>query len=717
MKKQLISLALFTLAFGQLGFAQEAAEEVSFDEISVTASRKAQKTADSTTNITSVGKEQLETRRMDNVKEALIGIPGVQAESKNGGYDTRLTIRGAGVKAAYGVREIMVMINGVPVTDPDSFTRLDLIDTELIERVEVVKGPNSTLWGTNATGGVINIITKDGMGKKGGELKLGAGAFGQQNLHFNYTTPMGDSSNIGVGVTNRKKGNSWRRWNEYDATYLSATPNIMLDNGDMLKFNIMTSESNLQLPGSLDETMFETYKSTGEAKETSGLWQYSGRYSKNNLISMVYEGTLGSLDFQPRVFYNKWSHHHPVYGRINDADTTSAGLDLQWGMEHGSGELLFGLSAKQDTQTTDYYEYGDVTTQRVGGWSGSYNKITAVNSDLQGDHMETQNRNTSSNGIFAQETFKGIENWIVEAGVRMDTISFDINGNMGSYFKSSTSSYTTCSTTATECDGIAVSGGNFAINKTFTATSPRVGANYKMNSNWNMYGNLAKGMQTPTDGEISENTDLKLVESVNKEIGFRRRGSDWRMDSAYFINDLTNEVVQVLQEDGTTAYDNAGKTQKKGLELSFGWKPTKGLDLGLTYAQNDFKYVEYYETGYVKGSATQLDRSGNTMPYTPETTVGLSAGYKWDGGLRASFTSENWGKYQVDSENSETYQGKTWATNASLGYGTQTWNSALKVNNLTDLRYATEVKKSYGSKYYSPAEPRSFLVEVSYKFK
>ena len=716
MKKQLVSLALFTLALGQSGFAQDA-EVVNFDEISITASRKAQKTSKATTNITSVGQAQLKDRRLDNVKEALVGIPGLQAESKNGGYDTRLTIRGAGVKAAYGVREIMVMINGVPVTDPDSFTRLDLIDTELIERVEVVKGPNSTLWGTNATGGVINIITKDGMGKTGGEVKVGGGSFGQKNLHFNYTTPFGESSNIGLGITKREKENAWRRWNNYDATYLSATPNVMLESGAMLKFNIMTSESNLQLPGSLDETMFQTYLETGEAMETSGLWQYSGRYSKNNLISMVYEGTMGGLDFAPRVYYNKWSHHHPVYSRINDADTATYGADLQWGLDHAGGTLLFGLSTRQDTQTTTYYQYGDITTETAGGWSGSYEKITSVNSDAAGSLMEVQNRKTSLNGVFFQETYEGIEGLILEAGVRMDQIKFNIDGQMDSYFSSSTSSYSECPVTATECDSIAVDSGAYAIEKSFSATSPRIGANYQVNQQWNAYGNIAKGMQTPTDGEISENTDLVLVESVNKEVGLRHRGNAVKIDLAYFINDLTNEVIQVLQEDGTTAYANAGKTQKKGFELAANWMATTNFDVGFTYAKNDFKYVEFFETAYVRGQATELDRSGNYMPYTADTTSSITANYKWENGMRASLFGENWGPYYIDHENSETYQGKTWATNAAVGWSNTTWDTSFKVQNLGNKLYSTEVKKSYGNKYYTPAEPQSFFAEVSYKFK
>ena len=162
------------------------AEEVvsgKLDEISVTATRIERKTSEVPASITVISEEQMNDTKMFNVKEALSGTPGVLIESTNQGYDSRLIIRGAGLKAPYGVREIMVLRDGVPVTDPDGFTRLDMIDTQEIERIEVVKGPNSTLWGANASGGVINIISKNPLERSGGVLKLGAGERRTYNFH------------------------------------------------------------------------------------------------------------------------------------------------------------------------------------------------------------------------------------------------------------------------------------------------------------------------------------------------------------------------------------------------------------------------------------------------------------------------------------------------------------------------------------------------------
>ncbi|MFN3472321.1 MAG: TonB-dependent receptor plug domain-containing protein, partial [Aquificaceae bacterium] len=112
-----LPLALFSLAF---------AEEL--PEVSVTATRTEREVKDIPASIQVIGKEKIEQKPMFNLQDALSGTPGVNITSRNQGYDARLIIRGAGLKAPFGIREIMVLLNGVPITDPDSLTRLDFVD-------------------------------------------------------------------------------------------------------------------------------------------------------------------------------------------------------------------------------------------------------------------------------------------------------------------------------------------------------------------------------------------------------------------------------------------------------------------------------------------------------------------------------------------------------------------------------------------------------------
>lgn len=154
-------------------------KQMDLDEVVVTATRTERTTEETPAGISVVTKEEINDTRMFGLKEALTGLPGVQSESKNGGYDARLIIRGAGLKARYGVREIMILLDGVPITDPDGMSRLDFVDSQMVDRIDVVKGPNSTLYGANAAGGVINIITKS-LFEETKSVKAGYGSYNTQ---------------------------------------------------------------------------------------------------------------------------------------------------------------------------------------------------------------------------------------------------------------------------------------------------------------------------------------------------------------------------------------------------------------------------------------------------------------------------------------------------------------------------------------------------------
>ncbi len=176
--------AVFIIASLICGYAFAETEEKKetpkqLEEVVVTATRTERTTEEIPAGVSVVTKEDIKDMRMFGVREALTGIAGVQSETRNTGYDARLIIRGAGLKARYGVREIMILLDGVPITDPDGMTNLERVDTQLIDRVDVVKGPNSTLYGANAAGGVINIITKNPF-EEIKSLKIGYGSYNTQ---------------------------------------------------------------------------------------------------------------------------------------------------------------------------------------------------------------------------------------------------------------------------------------------------------------------------------------------------------------------------------------------------------------------------------------------------------------------------------------------------------------------------------------------------------
>lgn len=678
------------------------------DAISVTATRLERETSEVPASISVIGQEEIKDSNMFNLKDALTGTPGLLIDTKNQGYDSRLIIRGAGLKAPYGVREIMVLLDGVPVTDPDSFTRLDFIDTQLIDRIEVVKGPNSTLWGANAAGGVINILTKDPVKEQGGIVKVGIGTESTDNLHLSYSGTMGDKWYYSASGSRRESDNTWRQRNEFDTTQFSLNPTMVLTDGTSWATRVSYTDANLQLPGSLNQEQFDRYLDSGEAMESDGPWQYSGRYSDTIFVSSKVSKEFGDFEFIPNLFFNHWTHTHPITGRINEADTNSLGTDLQLNYKHKplgrEGVATTGVTVRYDDSATDYFLYRDLL---LGAPSrpGASSPISAVLSDSKGALSEQNTRQTLLWGAYVQESLRPADKWLVDVGLRYDMVSFDLNGTTWSDYDWATGSYVT-HPTAEILD----------LEKTYKAFSPRIGVSWEVVKDVHLFTNAATGIQTPTDSELTSNPDLSLVKVQSYEVGLKTRGGIWAIDTSVYFSPVEDEVVKVVDGSNTT-YVNAGKTEKKGFEAAGSLILPHGFDLGATYTYTDYTFDEFSEPVRNGRTVTDIDRAGNTLPYVPTNQYSLSASYRHACGFKARLQSHTWGEYYMDNANTEKYKGYDFVTGLMLGFEKGKWDFTVNVENLFDDLYSVETTKDTAGKVlYKPAAPRSVMARVVYRF-
>lgn len=680
---------------------EETPVEQHLDEISITATRMERKTAEVSASVSIIEEEAIEDTKMFNIKEAIRGVPGVLIDSPNQGYDSRVIIRGAGLKARYGVRDIMVLLDGIPITDPDSLTRLDFIDTQLIKQVEVVKGPNSTLWGANAAGGVINITTKSPFERDGGVIKLGVGNYDTQSYHLSYSNDVKEKLYYTVSGSRRQSDNSWRRWNEFYTNQGSLQASALFDDGSTLDNYFGYTDASLQLPGKLNEQQFEDYLETGCAPETDGPWQYSSRDSEIFFFNSRLTKQLGHFEFKPVIFVNMWEQDHPVTGRINEAETYTYGTDLQ--LSHGhtlagvEGTLTMGITGRIDDQDTDYYKYADFLTSPSG-------RMLEVLSDERGALIETQNRQVYLYGIYAQESFRPSDRWIIDLGLRYDEIRFDITGTRTEDYSYALGRYVPAADPED-------------IDKRFSDISPRLGINYKLTEIFHLYTNFAKGIQTPTESEISDNPDLELVEVQNYELGVKARHRRWDFDTAFYYSPVKNEVVQVVLPEKDTTYVNAGRTIKKGFEFEGTYYITPDLRLGASYSYTDYTFEEFSEPVRIGWTTVNMDRSGNQLPFIPNNQYSLYLSYRHPAGFKFKVQSYSWGPYYMDNANTEKYEGYDFVTNAMIGYDKGAFGISLNVYNVFDKQYALEVQKdTQGVKLYSPAPPINFIVRGVYRF-
>jgi iron complex outermembrane receptor protein len=679
-------------------------QEVILDSLSVTATKFERGTKEVPQSVTVIDSKEIEEKNVLNVKDAIDTVPGVISVTKNNGYDSRLIIRGAGLKARYGIREIMVMRDGVPMTDPDSFTRMDFIDVDDMESVEVYKGPGS-IYAANTSGGVVFIKSKSVFDTDNNRFKIGYGSFDTVNANIKGAFAIDENNYVGVSVSRRQSHNSWREWNEFDTTQASLKYGHLFEDDSTLQMEFAYTDANLQLPQSLDAEGFEYFKDEGKTTNDSGTWQKSGRYSDSYFFNVQYEKEFGNLTFKPQAYLTKWEHYHPVTGLINDAkENYVAGLDLAFDAKHTllsrDASLVFGLTARADIRNDGkkytYRDYEDVP--------GPSTRITKVTSDEKGDLAGTEDGQSTLYGFYLQETLAPADGLLIDIGLRYDRLTFDIDGTEYIRYDYADGNYTAGS-------------GKYSVSESYDLFSPKIGVTYALTKELNVYGLVASANQAPTDSEVRANLSyggspsLKASTSINYEVGLKQRSKQWSMDLALYYNDVRDELVAVKGADDTTYYTNAGQTRRLGAELSVDYLVTETLDIGANGSFYDYRYVDYVDEG--------VDYSDNKQRYIPDYQYSLFAGYRY-GGFSTRIEGISYGPYYMDDANTEKYDGFTLVTDLMLAYTYKHNRVQLNVNNLFDQRYASEVSKTAGyggaKYYYTPASPRFAMLTYTYEF-
>lgn len=670
------------------------------DPVSVTATREERPTSKVPANIAVIGKERIDQSRMFNLTDAVSGTPGVLINSKNGAYDARIIIRGSGLKSNFGIREIMLLRDGVPITDPDSFTRLDFIDTQDIERIEITKGPGN-IFALGSTGGTMHIISKSVFDTSNNNLKFGAGSFDTQNYHGRIATRLFGNQALAFTGSFRKTDNDWRHRNEFDSTQFSLKHGIKFDSGGTLETEVNYTRAQVELPGSMSQAQFDEFKRTGEQKGNNSAFKHNGRYSTIWFANSRFVKDWGPFTFKPRFYYNHWSQFHPITGGISNVGGVHVfGTDLEGVYRHqlfGSSTLVAGLTFKQNRdEDSKRFKFADVQTIPFGPQAG---RLIRTLSDKQGELIETSTEIQTVYGLFAQETIQPTERLLIDIGFRLDRIRFDQRGNEMETFDFRQGKY--------------VPGqGHFDIDETFTLFAPRLGINYQLHDNLNGFISIAQGEQVPFSNELEGNPSVKKSTIRNYEIGLKGRAEKWFFDTSFFVAEGDDEIVATLV-NGETTFQNAGETRKLGVEFSGSAEVLDGLWLGGTYAYSHFTFEKFQEV--INGTIT--DRSDNHLPLVPTHQYTLFATYAHPIGFRARLQTDTWGSYYVDNANSEKYGGYHFITSLNFAFQRGGHELGVNIQNLTDVRYAQEVKKdTRGNLSYVGSAPINYLISYRYLF-
>ena len=661
----LLGLLASVSNFAQSG--NDSIAEIELEEVAVTALRQriALENVPAALTIRSFSSDYEGTQR--SLQEYLYQVPGLVAlNSSNYAQDVRVSIRGFGARAAFGIRGIKLVVDHIPETTPDGQGQLDNLPLDLIETISVLRGPSSMRYG-NASGGVISIDTREAIFSDRHRLTSRIGAFGQRQ--FTYTAGVGlQKGGLLLHLSHQDiegyRTHSKTRTSMANLKYVRRFSN---DSKWVIQANY-TDSPLAEDPGAITLEDFNSDPFQARSQNVAFGAGESIRHfkvgSSLNYRSDIYELTTYGF-FSGRNFD----------GFLPFANGGAVDLERQYA---GQGASLRRSLSNKNHIRHDLIAGYDWAHQR--DHRRRYENLSGQRGALSLDQYER----FSSLGSYLLYELKA-KRLFVQGGVRFDRNNLELEDNDLS-------------------DGVDDSD---AIN--LNAFSPQMGLSFQLASELSLFANASKAYETPALSELITppysnggfNDELGIQQTEMLELGLNRRGSQVNWEVVFFTGETTNDIVPYELEayPGRSFYRNAGQTKRSGVELSY-QRQFDRLQLDLVYAYLDLRFAEESEPSI----------ANRHLPGVPWQSGSLQLSYQLSDSLRLNYQRLRRGALYADDENQHKVKGfwldhlslqKQW-TSQSMRFST-----VIGVQNMANVRYADNIRiNAFGSRFYELGLPR-----------
>ena len=623
---------------------------------------------------------QLGTQQL-GLDESLVKSPGIFMSNRyNFSQDLRVSIRGFGARSAFGIRGVRIYVDGIPATLPDGQGGVDSIDLGSTDRIEVIRGPASSLYGS-AAGGVINIYTEDGPQEPFVEGRVATGSYGYEKYQVKSGGQEG-ALNYLVNLS-QLKYDGYRDNSETENVLLNSKFTYEIDNTSYLTATLNAVDSPLANdPGGITESAIHDDR---KQAYTSNLMREAGESVRQQQAGLLYRKSFGQhheLMLRNYYVWRDFDNALPI-DRIVEFDRFFTGGGAQYNysapwMGHNN-RLILGVDA--GVQQDDRRNFGN-------------------NNGSKGAMTLEQDEEVTSWGIFAQDEFDITDRWQLTAGLRYDEVEFDVDdkflteGGMGPADDSGT--------------------------LRFDAWSPQVGLLWKYSKAANFFANISRSFETPTTTELVNptggggfNSGLDPQIATNYEIGVKGYLTDrFRYELALFKIDVEDELVQLTNMVVGDYFDNAGESTRKGLEAGLSYQLMPNWQVSVNYTYSDFQYDDY------SNASGTFD--GNDIPGIPQQMGYLELSYKRPSGCYFAGEVQMVDKVFADDANTASAGGYT-VVNLKMGTtitsGETEISPFIGVNNLFDEEYIGNVRlNAFGGRYFEPAPEMNVHAGLSVRF-
>ena len=695
---------LMTLALGAVlvTLAPNATAQA-LPDVVVTATRTAQASFDIGASVDAVTGQTLRSAGpLVNLSEALTRVPGLSVLNRqNYAQDLQISSRGFGARSTFGVRGVRLYADGLPLTMPDGQGQASSIDLGSAQRIEVLRGPMSALYG-NAAGGVIQVFTEDGPPTP--EVTLGYAVsrdgfhresvkLGGQTGQINYVINASHFETDGFrdhSAAQRDQVNAKLKWSLQDRSTLTVVGSYL---------NMPEVQDPLGLTkGELDANRKQATRSAYDYNTRKDIANrqmgvvYEKPLNFGELRLLGYTGTRQVVQFQSIPFGAQGAATHP--GGVIDLDRDFSGLDAR---------LTWRTSlAGQPLSIT-----GGLSVDRMNEHRLGYQNFTDSGSVLgvQGALRRDEDNRAQNSDQYLQTQWDLSAHWVATAGVRQSKVTFRSQDH-----------YTV--------GGNPDDSGRMA----FSSTSPVLGLMWKSTKATHLYVTAGQSFETPTLNEVAYkttdgsatgwNTGLKASQGRHLEVGLKQALSiQSGLNVAVFQTDTDDEIGVSRNEGGRSSFQNVGRTRRLGAEASLQWRVAPTWSVYTSAAWTQARYRDSFQSTAVAGGATTtVVPVGHDLPGVPSQTTYAELLWRPTTGWQLAVEARHTGRIWANDINTEAAASDTlWALRAgwTKAFGDWRLNTLLRIDNVTDQHAVGSVIVNEGNRrYYEPSPGRSALLSA-----
>ncbi len=665
-----------------------AASNYMLGEVVVTAYDKKQTIIETPGSISLISKKDLKLDNDVTMVPALNRVPGIYMHS--GTYNTsRLTIRGIGSRSLFGTSKIRAYYEGIPLTSGDGETSVEDIDPNLIDRIEIIKGPSSSLYGAGL-GGTLLISAKSPDNRdKSLKYQVTGGSYGylKNGISFDY----GNQKHRLSANVNHIHSNGWRENNDFSRISSGITYKSYLSEKTRIDFIGNYIGLKAFIPSSIDRQTYDN-----NPKAAAPTWKNAEGYEDYDKyltgLAINHEITEHS-ELNANIFLSGRNSYERRPFNILSENTKATGGRARYHYSHNGSFIQMDLMAGFE-YFIDFYNW----------------ETHEIIEKEQGDLLTDNKEKRENINIFLKSDFTFPTKTFITLGLNLnrthydyqDIFSVDNEDNSGDY--------------------------QFG-----TILSPRMGITHPLGEDIFVYINLSHGFSPPSLAETltpegNINPDIQPETGMNYEIGTKGQIFRNRLfyDVALFTMRINNLIVARRTGDDAFVGVNAGKTVHNGMEITLNYdflnpgSSDKNLYGFITYTLADYSFKEFIDG--------DNDYSGNELTGIPRHVLNAGIGFKTMQGIYGNVIYQFVDQMPMRDDNSA-YSDPYQLVNLKAGYS-RSLSSRINldvygiINNLTDTHYASMIMvnaSSFGGsepRYYYPGLPRNYYLgaDISYQF-